>query len=284
MGKFHMRPKRRWPQESERQIRPAADRSLKKVFASIGVPEPREFQPDPFQLEALAAIKNGDCLVTAPTGSGKTWIALEAIARVREQGGKAWYASPLKALTNSKYIEFGERFGAEAIGILTGDRKENPDAPVIVGTTEILRNQLYDSMHRGENISADFVVLDEAHFLGDPERGVVWEEIMIYLPPRIPILMLSATVGNADQIAAWLSFIRMNRCTVVKETRRPVPLYPLFLHPSGMLLPLLASDKAEARKKLHPKVAEYENSKNPPTFAAPGKLPPFGDILQVLRN
>ena len=86
------------------------------------------------------------------------------------------------------------------MGILTGDRKENPDAPIIVGTTEILRNHLYDAMHRGEDLETDLVILDEAHFLGDEDRGVVWEEIMIYLPSRIPLLMLSATIGNAKKI------------------------------------------------------------------------------------
>ncbi|MBN1581232.1 MAG: DEAD/DEAH box helicase, partial [Anaerolineae bacterium] len=148
-------------------IRPNADARLRNVFAAIGVPEQRPFRPDVFQLEALAAIEHADCLVTAPTGAGKTWIAERAIARCYEKGLKSWYASPLKALTNSKYDEFGGIFGAEHVGILTGDRKENADAPIIVGTTEILRNQLYDAMHLGGDVATDLVILDEAHFLGD---------------------------------------------------------------------------------------------------------------------
>ena len=136
-------------------------------------------------------------LVTAPTGAGKTYIAVEAIDKVFHRGGKSWYASPLKALSNAKYQEFREIFGRENVGILTGDRKENPLAPVIVGTTEILRNQLYDIMHRGEDIDMDLVVLDEAHYLGDADRGVVWEEVLIYLPPRVRLLLLSATILNA---------------------------------------------------------------------------------------
>ena len=104
---------------------------------------------------------------------------------------------------------------------------------IIVGTTEILRNQLYDVMHRGENMDCDLVILDEAHFLGDPDRGVVWEEILIYLPVRINVLLLSATIGNAAEIAGWLRSIRGKACTVIREEKRPVPLYPLFLHPSG---------------------------------------------------
>jgi superfamily II RNA helicase len=211
-----------------RPLKPGVDARLKKVLASIGVPAGRTFNPDPFQTEALTAVEQTDCLVTAPTGAGKTWIAEQAIARIRKQDGQAWYACPLKALSNAKYAEFSAIFGADNVGLLTGDHRENPQAPIIVGTTEILRNQLYDAMQRGESLPADLVVLDEAHFLGDEERGVVWEEIMIYLPARVPLLLLSATVGNAGQIADWLSKIRSIPCRVIEETVRPVSLYPLF--------------------------------------------------------
>ncbi len=267
-------------------IRPGSDRKLDAVFRAIGTPEKAPFQPDPYQVAATEAILSRDCLVTAPTGAGKTWIAQQTIAKIRETGGGAWYASPLKALTNSKYIEFSEDFGSDNVGILTGDRKENPDAPVIVGTTEILRNQLYDAMYQGRDLSTDFVILDEAHFLGDPDRGVVWEEIMIYLPPRIPLLLLSATIGNADQIADWLSAIRGRRCEVIRETRRPVPLYPLFLHPSGTLWPLLADNGSPGKKtaKLYKKVQDFLHSRRPPQISPPGRLPPFGEILQVLKK
>jgi len=186
------------------RIKPDADKRLISVFSKIGVPELKEFRPDPFQLDALSAIKGGDCLVSAPTGSGKTWIATMAIEGVRNNNGKAWYASPLKALTNSKYMEFKNYFGEENVGIVTGDRVENSDAPIIVGTTEILRNQLYDAMHKGEDLHADLVVLDEAHFLGDEERGVVWEEIIIYLPVRIPLLLLSATIKILNKFQSGL--------------------------------------------------------------------------------
>ena len=266
------------------EIKPAADARLKPVFASIGIPDKVPFKPDPFQLEALSAINRSDCLVTVPTGSGKTWIAEQAIARIHTKGGKSWYASPLKALSNAKYAEFKKIFGSKNIGILTGDRKENLDAPIIVGTTEILRNQLYDAMHRGETLSADLVVLDEAHFLGDEDRGVVWEEILIYLPIRIPILLLSATIGNADQIAGWISSIRSRKCVVIEETKRPVPLLPLFFHPSGMLLPLLTKEDSRGKKRIDKKVRAYLNSKHPPLLAPPRKLPPFGAILKVLKK
>ena len=262
---------------------PAADTGLKKIFAGIGVPESRPFSPDPFQLEALEAIRHADCLVTAPTGSGKTWIAEQAIARIRKRGGRAWYACPLKALSNAKYGDFELIFGSHQVGILTGDRKENPNAPITVGTTEILRNQLYDAMHRGEFLDSDFVVIDEAHFLGDAERGVVWEEVMIYLPARIPLLLLSATIGNARRIADWLAAIRSRPCVVVEEKRRPVPLFPLFLHPVGLLLPLTAVTRKGKNSQPHPMVSDFL-SRSSRRFSRGGKLPSFSRVLDVLRR
>ncbi len=257
---------------------------MKKVFAGIGVPPGKTFTPDPFQTKALEVIDRSDCLVTAPTGAGKTWIAEQAIARTRKRGGKSWYASPLKALSNGKYAEFSKIFGSENVGILTGDRQENPDAPIIIGTTEILRNQLYDAMCRGKSLATDFVILDEAHFLGDEDRGVVWEEIMIYLPVRIPLLLLSATIGNADQIAGWLASIRSKPCKVIEETVRPVPLFPLFLHPSGTLLPLTVPDKQGRRQQISKKVHHYIKSRNRKNFGNPRDLPPFDALLRVLRK
>ncbi|MCD6139329.1 MAG: DEAD/DEAH box helicase [Deltaproteobacteria bacterium] len=260
------------------KIRAGADPRLKKVFARVGVPARKPFKPDPFQVKAIAAIRRTDCLVSAPTGSGKTWIAVEAIRRIHKKGGRAWYASPLKALSNSKYLEFIEEFSAQDVGILTGDRRENPDAPIIVGTTEILRNQLYDAMHEGMDLAADIVILDEAHFMGDEDRGVVWEEIMIYLPVRVNLLLLSATINNCKQIAGWLESIRSKPCVVVEETGRPVPLFPLFFHPSGKLLPLLS------RKGVDKKVEDYLRLSAPPQLARPGQPPPFGEIIRVLRK
>ena len=267
------------------RIKPGADATLKKVFAAIGVPRSRPFAPDSFQTQALAVVEHTDCLVTVPTGAGKTWIAEQAIARIREKkDGRCWYACPLKALSNAKYAEFSDIFGAKNVGILTGDRKENPDAPIIVGTTEILRNRLYDAMSRGQSLDADFVVLDEAHFLGDEDRGVVWEEIMIYLPSRIPLLMLSATIGNAEQIAAWLSSIRSKYCTVIVETIRPVPLFPLFFHPSGTLLPLTTPVKAGVRPQLYKKINQFIKTGRQRNFGHYRNSPPFGDILRVLKR
>jgi ATP-dependent RNA helicase HelY len=277
--------KRRDRKKSHHQkLKPGADARLKKVFAGIGIPPRGEFSPDPFQLDALAAIQRSDTLVSAPTGAGKTWIAERAIARIHEAGGNCWYACPLKALSNAKYAEFSAIFGAENVGILTGDHRENPDASIIVGTTEILRNQLYDAMHHGISLSTDFVILDEAHFLGDEERGVVWEEIMIYLPPRIPLLLLSATIGNAGQIADWLAKIRSTPCTVIEETVRPVSLYPLFFHPSGTLQPLMAPAKSGSRQQLDKKVNQYIKTRPRRPRGLYHRAPPYGDILRVLQK
>lgn len=215
-------------------------REVKRLLEGIGTPRPAPFKPDPFQLEALALLEYEDVLVTAPTGSGKTWIAREEIRRLLESGRRAWYTSPLKALTNSKYQEFSDEFGADKVGILTGDRKENSDAPLIVGTTEIYRNQLFDSLRGGSEVSADLVVLDEAHYLADEDRGHVWEEAIILTPPRIRLLLLSATIGNAHEFALWLEEVRGVRCGVITGPgKRPVPLRSAMLLPDRRLLPLL---------------------------------------------
>ncbi len=246
---------------------------LQSILDKIGVPEAMPFVPDPFQVEALETLESSDVLVTAPTGAGKTYIAVEAIRKVYGGGGKCWYASPLKALSNAKYEEFSAEFDAGNVGILTGDRKENTHAPIIVGTTEILRNQLYDTMHRGENLDVDLVVLDEAHYLGDEDRGVVWEEVLIYLPPRVQVLLLSATIRNAQQICDWLAWLRKRPCRWVAENERPVPLYPLFLFPTGDLTPL------SSRRGLFPKVRMFD-----PRSISKQDYPNVSSVLEALRQ
>ncbi len=265
-------------------MQPGSDKSLKKVFEKIGTPGEKKFNPDLFQLQALEAIKKSDCLVSAPTGAGKTWIAEQVARDVIQKGGKVWYATPLKALTNSIHSQFSKLFGRENVGILTGDIKENPDAAIVIGTTEILRNKLYDAMHTGENLTSDLIILDEAHFLGDEQRGVVWEEIIIYLPVRIPLLLLSATIGNPVSISEWLESIRGKKCHVIKAHERPVPLFPLFIHPSGTLFPLTEESESDEKQILYKKVYKFVNTKQKPGMSHREKLPPFGDILQILHT
>ena len=223
-------------------LTPRQIRAVERLLSGIGVPENKPFQPDDFQIEALSAIETEDVLVTAPTGSGKTWIAREEIRRLLAGGKRAWYTTPLKALTNSKYTEFSIEFGAENVGILTGDRKENTSAPLIVGTTEIYRNQLFDALRGGGQVETDFVTLDEAHYLADEERGHVWEEAIILSPPRIRLLLLSATVGRADEFAAWIGEVRGGKVRVIKAGPRPVELRAAYLSRDLQLFPLFGED------------------------------------------
>ena len=155
-------------------------RTLREEFlAGMSVPEPSPFIPDQFQLDAIESLANGhDTLVIAPTGSGKTYIAVEAIKNAVSKGGRACYTAPLKALSNSKYLDFKGIFEPEySVGLLTGDRKIEGDASVVIATTEIFRNELYSF---AENYT--LVVLDEFHYLSDPQRGPVWEESVILAP------------------------------------------------------------------------------------------------------
>jgi ATP-dependent RNA helicase HelY len=173
-------------------------------------------------------------------------------------GKRAWYTTPLKALTNSKYMEFSEEFGAANVGILTGDRKENYGAPLIVGTTEIYRNQLFDSLRQGEQVNTDFVILDEVHYLADEYRGHVWEEAIILSPPRIRLLLLSATIGNAEEFAQWIEDVRGVKVHVINRGgERPVELRAAFLAPNAQLLPLLGENG-----KLNREIEQYAQQDN----------------------
>ncbi len=193
-----------------------------------------EFRPSPFQLQALHLLREGkDVVVVAPTGSGKTWIAQEFIREKLARGEGCWYTTPLKALSNQKFDFFRRLFGEERVGLLTGERRENPGAPLIVATTEILRNLLYSG--RG---TPEFVVLDEAHYLSDPERGVTWEEVLILSPPSVQFLLLSATISNPQDICGWMASVRGKEPELVRCEERPVPLRMGVLTSTGHVLAL----------------------------------------------
>jgi ATP-dependent RNA helicase HelY len=183
---------------------------------------PLGFPPDPFQNSAFEAIDAGrSVLVSAPTGSGKTLVADYAVAAALAEGRKAFYTTPLKALSNQKLGDFAARYGAERVGLLTGDVSHQPDAPIVVMTTEVLRNMLFARSSTLEGLG--LVVLDEVHYLQDPYRGSVWEEVIILAPPEVTFVYLSATVSNAEEFGAWLRTVR-GPTDVVIETRRPVEL------------------------------------------------------------
>jgi superfamily II RNA helicase len=214
---------------------------VREFLEGMGEPEPQPFTPSDFQIAALNAVLERDTIVVAPTGSGKTWIAEQAIAHFLAEGRRSWYTTPLKALSNQKYDAFRELFGEENVGLLTGERRENSQAPIIVATTEVLRNLLYAAS--GE-VAADFIVLDEAHYLADPERGVTWEEVIILAPPESRFLLLSATIANADELAGWMKEVRGQEPALiwVDSKERPVPLRYGFLDRFGRPIPIKIVD------------------------------------------
>jgi len=183
--------------------------------------------PDRFQLEAFDAVDRGEhVIVSAPTGSGKTLVADYAVDAAVERGGRAFYTAPLKALSNQKFRDLGARHGRDRVGLLTGDVTVNPDAAVVVMTTEVLRNMIYAGSSALDDL--EVVVLDEVHFLQDAYRGPVWEEVIIHLPGRIRLVCLSATVSNSDELAEWMTTVR-GPTTAVVETVRPVRLEDHYL-------------------------------------------------------
>ena len=185
------------------------------------------FRLDPFQVEAITSIDSGhSVLVSAPTGSGKTVVAEHAVALALAEGSRAFYTTPIKALSNQKYHDLVAIHGSDRVGLLTGDTSINGDASVVVMTTEVLRNMIYSGSDGLRRLR--WVVLDEVHYLQDPYRGPVWEEIIIHLPAHVRLVCLSATVSNAPELAEWIAAVR-GRTDVVVETTRPVTLDNWFL-------------------------------------------------------
>ena len=183
----------------------------------------QEFELDDFQVRACHELEDGrSVLVAAPTGSGKTIVGEFAVHLALESGRKCFYTTPIKALSNQKFNDLAKRYGAENVGLLTGDNSINGEAPVVVMTTEVLRNMLYAGSRTLTSLG--FVVMDEVHYLADRMRGAVWEEVIIHLPESVAVASLSATVSNAEEFGEWLGTVRGETTTIVEE-RRPVPLY-----------------------------------------------------------
>jgi superfamily II RNA helicase len=214
------------------------------LLEGLGVPPSTTFIPDSWQVEAISQLAATDVIGSAHTGSGKTYVALEAMKQAMAKESTVIYTSPLKALSNTKYMEFSHLFGPEQVGILTGDRRDNAQAPLLIMTTEILRNLLYDAASGEIDLRLNtlgLVILDESQFLADPERGVVWEETIIFCPTQARLLLLSASIGNPQELADWLSTIRPVPCHLIHHRQRSVPLRGAFLHPAGKLSPLFKS-------------------------------------------
>ncbi len=253
------------------------------------------FPPDPFQVEAFDSLDLGhSVLVSAPTGSGKTLVASYAIHRTVLGGGRAFYTTPLKALSNQKYAELTATYGEGRVGLLTGDVGLHPEAPVVVMTTEVLRNMLLADSGQLGNLRT--VVLDEVHYLQDPYRGGVWEEVLVLSPTRVQFVCLSATVANADELGRWLRSVR-GATDVIVERTRPVTLRHHFaLHHRGSgetsLVPLLDNGRVSpdgqrfdqaARRSLQGRPPPWQRGR-PPAARLPFRAPRRTELVETLEE
>lgn len=245
------------------------------------------FSLDDFQLEAIEALNQGhSVVVSAPTGSGKTLIGEYAIHRALAHGQKVFYTTPLKALSNQKLRDFREQFGAERVGLMTGDLTVNREASIVVMTTEIFRNMLYAEAEAGDDPLADVeaVVLDECHYMNDSQRGTVWEESIIHCPPVVQLVALSATVANAGQLTDWIEAVHGPTRLVLSDFR-PVPLQFSFCSAKG-LHPLL-NDEGTG---LHPnckvwRAPKGRNRRGPKTPRPPQpEAPPLGFVVAQMAE
>ena len=246
------------------------------------------FPLDGFQLEAIDALNQGhSVVVSAPTGSGKTLVGEYAIHRALAHGRKVFYTTPLKALSNQKLRDFREQFGAERVGLLTGDLSLNREAQVVVMTTEIFRNMLYAEIDHPDNDpleGVEAVVLDECHYMNDSQRGTVWEESIIHCPSTIQLVALSATVANAGQLTDWIAAVH-GPTQLVHSDHRPVPLAFSFCSAKG-LHPLLN----EAGTDLHPNAKVWRapkgnRRKGPKTPKPPQpEAPPLGFVVAQMAE
>lgn len=218
------------------------------------------FPPDDFQHQAISAIaERKSVVVTAPTGAGKTLVAEGAIYQALARGKRAVYTTPLKALSNQKYQELSERYGPGQVGLVTGDNSINNGAEIVVMTTEILRNMIYVDPAALERVS--IVILDEVHFLADPDRGAIWEEVIIHSPSHLQLVCLSATIANPKELVGWIRERRGPTELIISE-QRPVPLE------NHMLI----ADRGRPRRTLLMPTFVHENGHRRPNRAIPTLL------------
>jgi ATP-dependent RNA helicase HelY len=223
-----------------------------------------DFPLDDFQVRACRELEDGhSVLVAAPTGSGKTLVGEFAVHLAVTTGRKCFYTTPIKALSNQKFNDLVARYGPDQVGLLTGDNTINGEAPVVVMTTEVLRNMLYAGSRTLSGLG--YVVMDEVHYLADRSRGAVWEEVIIHLPESVAVVSLSATVSNAEEFGEWLGTVRGETVTIVEE-RRPVPLYQHVL----------------VGRRLYDLFASDEHSADDPSAAQEAKVNP--QLLRVARD
>ena len=231
-----------------------------------------DFELDDFQKEAVECIDNSKSIVVcAPTGAGKTCIAEHAIHKALEENTRVFYTTPLKALSNQKFYDFGKKYGEGNVGLLTGDTSINREAPVVVMTTEVFRNMLYNTNFGAlkDNLrGVKYVVLDEVHYMNDEQRGTVWEESIIYCPSNIQIIALSATIANSKQLCDWINTVH-SQTELIYTDFRPVPLRHYYFDSSKPfdILPLLTPEgrlnkkiKPEKKVNLYSRQAKKQNN------------------------
>ncbi|WP_327357333.1 DEAD/DEAH box helicase [Streptomyces sp. NBC_01304] len=239
----------------------ARKRAAEQATALASFREMYDFGLDPFQIEACQSLEAGKgVLVAAPTGSGKTIVGEFAVHLALLQGKKCFYTTPIKALSNQKFADLSRRYGADKVGLLTGDNSVNSDAPVVVMTTEVLRNMLYSGSQ--SLLGLGYVVMDEVHYLSDRFRGAVWEEVIIHLPESVTLVSLSATVSNAEEFGDWLDTVRGDTDVIVSE-HRPVPLFQHVLAGRRMY-DLFEEESGSKKREVNPdltRMARMEDSR-----------------------
>ncbi len=269
-------------------------KSNSSVSQQLNLKQLFPFELDDFQKKAIAALNaNKSVVICAPTGSGKTLIGEYAIHRALSRGKRVFYTTPLKALSNQKFRDFQSQFAQQdpkLVGLITGDILINPDAAVVVMTTEIFRNMLYETPvgQVGTSLqSVDAVVLDECHYLGDRFRGTVWEESIIYCPPDIQLVALSATIGNPEELTDWMSLVRSENgknkqysCELINSDFRPIPLRFWFCTRDN-IYPLLDSKQVKLNPKLKSLLPKQEGKKR---RLKAKDCPRISQVLEHLKN